>query len=156
MGAGVAQSGIISPVFFSMYVNDMPSRHIELVLYADDTAVIATSRQPALLVEYLDTYFSDLERWLSEWRIAIRVSKSPAMLFAKTGRRILKPRSVQLFGEPIQWVDDARYLGVTLDKRLTWSKHIDQARKKGAQRLGELGPLQNRRSCLSIRNGILP
>jgi hypothetical protein len=27
------------------------------------------------------------------------------MLFAKTGRRIPKPRSVQLFGEPIQWVE---------------------------------------------------
>jgi hypothetical protein len=51
------------------------------------------------------------------------------MLFAKTGRCIPKPRSVQLFGEPIQWVDGARYLGVALDKRLTWSTYIYQVRK---------------------------
>jgi hypothetical protein len=44
---------------------------------------------------------------------------------------------------------------VTLDKQLTWSTHIDQVRKKAAQRLGELGPLLNRRSGLSIRNGVL-
>ena len=88
-----------------------PSRHVELALYADDTAVIATSRQPALLVGYLETYLSDLERWLSKWRIAINVSKSSAMIFPKIGRRIPKPRVVQLFGEPIQWVDDVRYLG---------------------------------------------
>jgi hypothetical protein len=52
MRAGVAQGGIISPVLFSLYVNDMPSpsHHVKLALYADDTAVIATSRQPALLV----------------------------------------------------------------------------------------------------------
>jgi retron-type reverse transcriptase len=64
MRAGVAQGGIISPVLFSLYVNDMPtpSRHVELADYADDTAVIATSRQPALLVKYLETYLSDLER----------------------------------------------------------------------------------------------
>jgi hypothetical protein len=62
------------------------------------------------------------------------------MLFVKTGRRVPKPRSVQIFGKPIQWVDTARYLGVTLDKRLTWSTHIDQMRKKAAQRLGTLGP----------------
>jgi hypothetical protein len=132
MRAGVIQGGIISPVIFSLYVNDMPSppRHVELALYADDMAVVATSRQPALLVKYLETYFSDLERWLSEWRIAINVSNSSAMLFAKTGRRIPKPRTVQLFGEPIEWVDDIRCLGVTFDKRLTWSKHIDQVRKK--------------------------
>jgi hypothetical protein len=157
MQAGVAQGGIISPVLFSLYVNDMPSpsRHVELALYADDTAVIATSRRPALLVKYLETYLSSLERWLSEWRIAINVSKSSAMLFAKSGWRFSQPRTVQLFGEPIKWVDETRYLGVTLDKRLTWSKHIDQVRKKAAQRLGILGPLLNRRSGLSIRNGVL-
>jgi hypothetical protein len=129
--------------------------HVELALYADVMAVIATSRQPALLVKYLETYLSDLERWLSEWSIAINVSKSSAMLFAKTGRRILKPPAVQLFGEPIEWFDDARYLGVTLDRRLTWSKHINHVRKKAAQRLGTLGPLLNRRSGLSIKNGVL-
>jgi hypothetical protein len=36
-------------------------RHVELALYVDDTAIIATSLQPALLVIYLETYLSDLE-----------------------------------------------------------------------------------------------
>jgi hypothetical protein len=35
---------------------------------------------------------------------------------AKTGRRIQKPLPLQLFGEQIQFVDDARYLGVSLEK----------------------------------------
>jgi hypothetical protein len=33
--------------------------------------------------------------------------------------------------------------------------YIDQVRKKAAQRVGTLGPLLNRRSGLSIRNGVL-
>jgi hypothetical protein len=65
------------------------------------------------------------------------------------------PHTVQLFGEPILWVDAASYLGVILDTRLTWSPHIDQVRKKAAQRLGVLGPLLHRRSGLTIRNGVL-
>ena len=48
-----------------------------------------------------------------------------------------------------------RYLGVTLDKRLSWSPHIVQVRKKTAQRMGMLGPLLNRKSDLSVRNGVL-
>jgi hypothetical protein len=46
-----------------MYVNDMPlpSRHVELALYTDVTADIVTSRQPALLVKYLEIDLSDLE-----------------------------------------------------------------------------------------------
>ena len=102
-------------------------------LYADHTAVITTSRQPALLARYLETYLSDLERWLSKWRIAINVSKSSAMLFSKTGRRIPKPREVRLVGEPIQWVDDARYLGVTLDKGLTFLKHRSGKKESGKE-----------------------
>jgi hypothetical protein len=68
MRAGVAQRGLVSPVVFSMYVNDMPqpSHHVELNLYADDTVIIATSRKPTLLVICLDSYLSDLQRWLSE------------------------------------------------------------------------------------------
>jgi hypothetical protein len=157
MRAGVAQGGLVSPVLFSLYVNDMPapSRHVELALYADDTALIATSRSPLLLVSYLETYLNRLELWLRDWRIAINVSKSTAVLFAKTTRCIQRPRPVQLFGEPIQWVDTARYLGVTLDTRLTWSAHVNQVGRKAAQRLGVLGPLLNRRSGLSIKNGVL-
>jgi hypothetical protein len=82
-------------------------------------------------------------------------SKSSAMLCVKTGRSVPKSQSAQLFGETIQCVDTARYLRVTLDKRLTRSKYIDQARKKAAQRLRALGPLLSRGSSLSIWNVIL-
>jgi hypothetical protein len=100
MRAGVAQGGLISPVLFSLYVNDMPSpsHHVELALYADDTAIIATSRKPTLLVSYLESYLNDLQRWLCEWRIAINVSKSSAIIFARAGRLFIQPRPVTLWG----------------------------------------------------------
>jgi hypothetical protein len=44
---------------------------------------------------------------------------------------------------------------VTLDTRLTWSPHIDQVRKRAAQRLGMVCSLPNRKSDLSVRNGLL-
>jgi len=55
--AGVVQGGIISPVLFSLYVNYMSphSHHVELALYADDTAIITTSRKPTMLVSYLES-----------------------------------------------------------------------------------------------------
>jgi hypothetical protein len=157
MRAGVGQFGIVSPVLFSLYISDIPtpSRHVELAQYADDTVLIATSRDPSLLVGYLEAYLRRLELWLRSWRIAINVSKSTSVLFAKTARSARQPRPVQFLGEPIQWVQIARYLGVTLDTRLTWSAHVNQVRKRAAQRLGMLGPLLIRRSGLSVGNGVL-
>jgi hypothetical protein len=63
--AGMTQGGKISPIPFSLYVA-MPvsSRHVELALYTDDMAIIATSSQPALLIKYQETYLRDLEWWL--------------------------------------------------------------------------------------------
>ena len=92
MPAGVAQGGFITPVLFSLYVNDMttPSHHVDLALYADDTAIIATSRKPTLLVSYLESHLNDHQRWLSEWRIAINVSKCKAIVFASAGRRFIQ------------------------------------------------------------------
>jgi hypothetical protein len=89
--------------------------------YADDTAFIATSRSPLLVVRYLETYLNRLELWRRDWRIDINVSKDTAVLFAKTTRRVQRSRPPQLFGEQIQWVEGARCLGITLDTRLTWS-----------------------------------
>jgi hypothetical protein len=145
------------PVPFSLYVHDIPtpSRHVQLAQYADGTAFIATSGDPSLLIGYLEAYLGRLELWLRDWRIAISVSKSTTVPFAKAARGVRQPRPVQFLGQLIQWVQTARCLGVTLETRLTYSAHVDQVRKGAAQRLGLLGPLLIRRSGLSVSNGVL-
>ena len=83
----------------------LPQRVVSLL------AQIFPSRKPTLLVSYLESYLNYLQRWLSEWRIAINVCKSTSIIFACAGRRFFQPRPVTLFGEPIQWVDTTSYLG---------------------------------------------
>jgi hypothetical protein len=103
MRAGIAPGGLLSPVLFSLYVNDIPvsSHHVQLAMYADGTAIIATPRKSSLHIRYLETYLSVLERWLKEWGIAINVSKGIVMLFPKAAWRIPLPRPVQFLGEPM-------------------------------------------------------
>jgi hypothetical protein len=48
-----------------------------------------------------------------------------------------------------------KYLGVKKDRRLTFSSHIDQVRRKSSQSLGVISPLLNKRSELSIRKGLM-
>jgi hypothetical protein len=135
--ARVSQRGLISFILLSLYALDMPisSHHVEIELDTDIMAIIANSRKPTLFVSYLESYLSELQRWLSEWRIAINVSKSTVIIFSWAGRRFIEGRSVTIFGWAMQRVDTLRYLGVTLDTRLTCSPHIDQVRKKIARRM---------------------
>jgi len=69
------------------------------------------------------------------------------IIFACARRCFIQSQPVTLFREPIEWVDTTRYI--------TWSLHIDQVRKRAAQRMGLLGPLLSRKSDLSIRNRVL-
>jgi hypothetical protein len=111
--ARVTQGGLVSSILFSLCIDiPAPSHHVKLALYTDDTAIIATSRKPVLLVSYQKSYLAYLQWWFREWRIAMNVSKNTAVLFAKAGRRNSKPHPVQLSGEPINWVDRAHFLGV--------------------------------------------
>ena len=92
---------MFSPVLFSLYENDIPSssQYFELALYADDMGIITMCRKTTLLVSYLESYFSELQQWLSECRIAINASKNTAIIFALTGRRFIHPRPITLFGD---------------------------------------------------------
>ena len=45
---------------------------------------------------------------------------------------------LELFGEKLTAVQQAKLLGVILDKKLTFNAHIDENAKKGRQRLGLL------------------
>jgi len=112
MQARVAEGGLVSSILFSLCVDiPMQSHHVELVLYADDTAIMATFRKPVLLVSYQKSYLGYPELWLREWRIAMNVSKSTLMFFANVSRHNSKPHPVQLSAEPIHWVDRAHFLG---------------------------------------------
>ena len=72
-----------------------------------------------------------------------------------TTRRIPPPRPLRFLGEEIRWEETVKYPGVTLDRILTWSSHIDQVRRKASRRLEVLSPLLNKHSGLSIRNGLM-
>jgi hypothetical protein len=142
-------------------VQSVCKRHIHTVLPRRTIAArgrhgfVVTSQGPSLLVCYLEATLGTLDVWLQEWRFPINASKSTALPFVKATRRIQIPRKLQFLGEPIQWVETFPYLGVPLDTQLTWSAHINQMGKKAAQRLGVLVSLLNRRSVLSVRNGVL-
>ena len=56
----MAQGALIFLVRFSLYVDmPSPSQHVELALYADDMAIIATSCKPTLLISYLECTSTD-------------------------------------------------------------------------------------------------
>jgi hypothetical protein len=90
MELGVAQVGLVSPLPFSLYANDIPTsyRHVELAQYEDNTVAVSTSCDPWVLFGCVEVYPGRPEHCLRDWRIAINVSKSSTVVSFKAARRI--------------------------------------------------------------------
>ncbi|GBN82199.1 putative RNA-directed DNA polymerase from transposon X-element [Araneus ventricosus] len=127
--AGVAQGSKIGSVLFNIYVNGIPSPRncqTRLCLSADDTAVISTGESNKA-IEELNNYLDQLGKWLIMWKIKVNADKCQAVYFT---RRRKVPDPPKLYRRAIKWSKETKYLGVTLDSRLTYDNHITNINKK--------------------------
>lgn len=153
MEAGVPQGSLLSPLLYSLFTMDMPKTDGTcLALYADDTAVCTSSKQPWLISQRLQTAADRLEEWFSKWRIGVNPEKSTAVFFTK---RFQRPQDeIRMFDRRIPWGDETKYLGVVLDRRLTWRSHTNHCSNKAKSALGSLQCLFHRRSKLSAETKV--
>jgi hypothetical protein len=92
-------------------------------------SILAMSRKSTLLVSFLESYLNVIQPWLIEWKIAINVSKSRAIIFDLSGRRFTQKANCNKLRGTNPMGRNHSLSGVTLDKRLTWSPHNDYVRK---------------------------
>ncbi|GFW34830.1 RNA-directed DNA polymerase from mobile element jockey [Trichonephila clavipes] len=150
--AGVAQGSILAPTLFNLYVNDIiKNTNTQLCLYADDTAILSRHRNLNTLVENINEHLAHLEIWFSVWKIALNSSKTEAVFFSKRQ----PPPEITLQNQRIPWSQHTKYLGVIIDKTLTFRQHITYIRDKFKNTTRKLYSLICRKSKLSRHNKLL-
>ena len=87
-----------------------------------------------------------LPDWLAEWRLALNVTKTQALVF---GGHLTYPPPLTLHGEEISWKSNATYLGVIIDRRLSMTAQVKKARNAAKAALNILRPIF--RSRLPLR-----
>ncbi|KAL4104985.1 hypothetical protein QTP88_020260 [Uroleucon formosanum] len=154
INAGVLQGSKISPLLFNIYVSDFStSINTEIALYADDSAIYSSSTDVETVTKNMQDHLNGIQIWGDKWKIKLNPQKSTAVLF--TNRRPKTPGNLKLYGNNIPWSPSIKYLGVILDRKLTWNPQITSKLQQGYQRLKILYPLLNRQSSLSWKCFIL-
>ncbi len=142
ISSGVPQGSSLGPHLFNLYLSDIPqpTDHRVIVLqYADDTAIIASSKSEELMSTLLEEATDEVIDFFEEWGLSVNTAKSAAICF--TRRRIGLPDKLLLTDGDIKFQDKLKYLGLTLDSRLSFSAHIANITKNYLFRNSQLYPI---------------
>jgi retron-type reverse transcriptase len=100
ISAGVPQGSILGPLLFILFVNDVfqfNSIHVELYLYADDTAIIFHAENNELLQNIINNFFSLYCEWCDVNCIVLNPSKSNYLSFNNSSVSVIvNGQSLQL------------------------------------------------------------
>lgn len=153
INAGVPQGSVLGPMLYLLFTSDLPTSNDTMIsTFADDTAILACNNDPNTASEMLQAHLNQIEIWLDKWRIKVNKDKSAHITFT-TKRPTCPP--VTLNNIPIPQSKEVKYLGLHLDRRLTWKTHISKKRKEMDIKIKKLYWLIGRKSPLTLENKTL-
>ena len=124
---GVKQGCLLSPVLFSIYLNDLSDflpcgveiagTVVKVLMYADDIVLLADSP------ENLQLMINALYDYCSCWSLKLNLDKSKIMVFRKSNR-ISKNLRWYYGLNQVEIVNEYKYLGINLTFNLSFIKHV--------------------------------
>ena len=129
-----------------MYINDLrfALKDATASHFADDTCILYASNKLKSIETVLNCDLKSIYDWLKANRLSLNVDKSKLLMF-KSKQRMLNSDSIsiKLGGvKPIP-VDSEKYLGLHLDKYLSWDLQTNQLSKKLSRANGILSKLRH-------------
>ena len=152
--SGVPQGSVLGPLFFLIYINDLPdSVACHIKLYADDSKLIRVikSEQDAQLLQ------ADIDaavEWSHRWALPFNVAKCKVMHF---GRPVGKSFFEYSMANPdgtravLETTSVERDLGVQVSNDLKLRKQVEAAAARANSEIGRLKKSFRSRSCVVWR-----
>ena len=124
------QGSVLGPLLFLLYVNDISNvlDRNSVRLFADDTNVFVTGTNLTDLKIKAQHSLELLYKWFGVNNLQLNVSKTCFTVFSKKFKH--HDIFLQLQDKPIPHVDQAKYLGVILDKDLSFNAHCNYVKSK--------------------------
>ena len=80
---GVLQGLILGPLFFILYINDLPnaSHSVEPLLFADHTSICYTHSNPLVLTTVLNEALHNIGLWMRANKLSVNIDKTYHVIF---------------------------------------------------------------------------
>ncbi|KAI8515700.1 hypothetical protein Bbelb_065130 [Branchiostoma belcheri] len=136
---GLPQGSVLAPMLFNIYTNDQPTfNNIRRFIYADDLCLATQAKSFPTIEKRLTDALKILSGYYKSWFLNANPGKTQkAQDCVGRGIRIVWE------GEELENTPHPVYLGVTLDRTLSFKEHVNKLRKKVSSRNNLLSNLAN-------------
>ena len=132
---GVPQGSVLAPFLFNIYTYDLPSMISRKFAYADDLALLHSTGNWKNMEGTLSQDMSTLLAYLQTWRLKLSYSKTMTAAFPLNNLEPKRELKVYNSNRLLPFCPTPTYLGVKLNRSLTFRHHLVALRKKLSSRV---------------------
>lgn len=129
---GCPQGGVLSPLLWSIVIdellNDLNRRGFHIIGYADDVVITIEGICPNTISELMGRALDSTQKWCSLHGLSVNPTKTVLMPFYKGKARIFP--QICMKNTPLAFSCEATYLGLKLDRTLSWKPHLQHITSK--------------------------
>ena len=148
---GVPQGSVLAPLLCNIYTYDLPAMISRKFAYADDLALLHSSGNWKDLEGTLSQDMSTLLAYLQTWRLKLSHTKTVTAAFHLNNREAKRELKVYNNDRRLSFCPTPTYLGIKLDRPLTFRHHLVALRKKLSSRVTLLRRLVGSGWCTSAK-----